>query len=163
MRLWTIHPEYLDAKGLTATWREGLLAQKVLSGKTRGYTRHPQLIRFREQKNPLRAIASYLREILLEAKARGYQFSEKKIPRRPPLSGKIPTAQGQLKYEWRLFLEKIRSRDPGRFKRLRDITRPRPHPVFSIRAGGIASWEKPKPGLIPPPACTSSQRRATGK
>ncbi|MEN6399799.1 MAG: pyrimidine dimer DNA glycosylase/endonuclease V, partial [Rectinema sp.] len=29
MRLWTLHPQYLDQKGLTAAWREGLLAKKV--------------------------------------------------------------------------------------------------------------------------------------
>ena len=28
MRLWTLHPKYLDAKGLVALWREALLAQK---------------------------------------------------------------------------------------------------------------------------------------
>ncbi|WP_368086417.1 pyrimidine dimer DNA glycosylase/endonuclease V [Nitrosomonas sp. Nm34] len=26
MRLWSIHPKYLDAKGLLALWREGLQA-----------------------------------------------------------------------------------------------------------------------------------------
>ncbi|HKX52383.1 MAG TPA: pyrimidine dimer DNA glycosylase/endonuclease V [Nitrosospira sp.] len=38
MRLWTLHPRYLDTKGLVAAWREALLAQKVLSGLTSGYT-----------------------------------------------------------------------------------------------------------------------------
>jgi len=37
MRLWTIHPKYLDAKGLVALWRETLLAKHVLEGKTPGY------------------------------------------------------------------------------------------------------------------------------
>jgi len=37
MRLWTLHPRYLDPKGLVTAWREALLAQKVLSGATRGY------------------------------------------------------------------------------------------------------------------------------
>jgi hypothetical protein len=36
MRLWTLHPKYLDARGLVALWREALLAQKVLRGATRG-------------------------------------------------------------------------------------------------------------------------------
>jgi hypothetical protein len=45
MRLWTLHPRYLDVKGLTAAWREALLAQKVLAGFTIGYMNHPQLIR----------------------------------------------------------------------------------------------------------------------
>ena len=46
MRLWSVHPRYLDTAGLTACWREALLAQKVLTGATRGYRRHPQLERF---------------------------------------------------------------------------------------------------------------------
>lgn len=32
MRLWSLHPSYLDAVGLVALWREGLLARKVLQG-----------------------------------------------------------------------------------------------------------------------------------
>jgi len=47
MRLWSLHPAYLDARGLGALWREGLLAQAVLRGKTRGYRSHPQLERWR--------------------------------------------------------------------------------------------------------------------
>ncbi|WP_338140756.1 pyrimidine dimer DNA glycosylase/endonuclease V [Candidatus Nitrotoga sp. 1052] len=27
MRLWTLHPCYLDSRGLVALWREALLAQ----------------------------------------------------------------------------------------------------------------------------------------
>ncbi|MEM3714836.1 MAG: pyrimidine dimer DNA glycosylase/endonuclease V [Nitrososphaeria archaeon] len=40
MRLWSIHPKYLDQKGLVACWREGLLAKKVLLGKVKGYKNH---------------------------------------------------------------------------------------------------------------------------
>lgn len=31
MRLWSVHPGWLDAKGLVAAWREGLLARAVLA------------------------------------------------------------------------------------------------------------------------------------
>lgn len=47
MRLWSVHPKYLDVRGLVALWREGLLAQAVLRGRTKGYLHHPQLERFR--------------------------------------------------------------------------------------------------------------------
>ena len=47
MRLWTLHPKYLDRQGLVAVWREGLLAQAVLHSNTKGYKNHPQLDRFR--------------------------------------------------------------------------------------------------------------------
>jgi hypothetical protein len=61
MRLWSLHPKYLDGQGLVALWREALLARAVLRGETRGYTRHPQLDRFKEHPHPRLAINSYLR------------------------------------------------------------------------------------------------------
>jgi hypothetical protein len=79
MRLWTPHPKYLDACGLVALWREALLAQAVLGGQTRLYTRHPQLIRFRNYPSPLESIASYLIAIHAEATWRGYCFDKTKI------------------------------------------------------------------------------------
>ena len=79
MRLWSIHPEYLDCKGLLALWREGLLARKVLMGETRGYRRHPQLERFRAQKDPVAAINLYLRFVHEEAAGRCYHFDIGKI------------------------------------------------------------------------------------
>ena len=54
MRLWSIHPKYLDTKGLLAVWREALLAKKVLENKTKGYKNHPQLERFKQQNDPLK-------------------------------------------------------------------------------------------------------------
>ena len=60
MRLWTLHPKYLDAQGLVALWREGLLARAVLRGMTKGYRHHPQLQRFRAHASPRAAINLYL-------------------------------------------------------------------------------------------------------
>lgn len=79
MRLRTVHPRYLDTKGLLAVWREGLLAQKVLRGETGGYKNHPQLIRFKLSADPPAAIAQYLRAIYAEAVNRGYSFNAEKI------------------------------------------------------------------------------------
>src|SRR5215469_13636323 len=73
MRLWTIHPKHLDAKGLVALWREALLAQKVLQGRTRGYRHHPQLFRFQATRNPAATIASYLAVVHEESVRRGYR------------------------------------------------------------------------------------------
>ena len=58
MRLWSLHPALLDRAGIVACWRESLLAQAVLAGRTRGYTRHPQLARFRAHPEPTVAIAA---------------------------------------------------------------------------------------------------------
>src|SRR5687767_125237 len=88
MRLWTIHPQYLDTKGLLAVWREGLLAQKVLQNQTRGYRNHPQLRRFKSSPDANGAISMYLRGIYREALNRGYHFSEHKFGK-TKLMGKI--------------------------------------------------------------------------
>ena len=79
MRLWTIHPKHLDAKGLVALWREALLAQKVLQGGTRGYRHHPQLRRFLATSRPAAALARYLAAVHEESVRRGYHFDAAKI------------------------------------------------------------------------------------
>ena len=53
MRLWSLDPAHLDRQGLVACWREALLAQAVLAGRTRGYRHHPQLERFRVVPGPV--------------------------------------------------------------------------------------------------------------
>src|SRR3982750_3187862 len=103
MRLWTLHPRYLDSKGLVALWREALLAQAVLNGRTRGYTQHPQLLRFRAAGNPKQAIADYLQVVHDEATRRGFQFDRRKIGRRGMNAGSVQTitvTRGQIQYEW---------------------------------------------------------------
>src|ERR1043165_2949653 len=82
MRLWSLHPSLLDQKGLVALWRETLLAQKVLQGKTKGYRSHPQLDRFRKCRTPLTAISTYLWAVHDEASQRGYSFDSAKIARK---------------------------------------------------------------------------------
>ncbi len=141
MRLWTIHPKYLDAKGLVALWREALLAQKVLLGATRGYRHHPQLIRFTGQTNPPAALAAYLKTVHDEAVERDYKFDAKKIGRRKS-RGKIKETRGQLLYEWRHLKRKLKKRDPTRLRELATVKNPAPHPLFRIVPGGVRDWEK---------------------
>lgn len=141
MRLWTFHPEYLDAKGLVALWREALLAQQVLRGRTRGYRHHPQLIRFAEAADPPAALATYLKAIHAEAEKRGYTFNLRKIWRRK-FNGKIKETRGQLSYEWRHLKRKLKQRDPGWLSALATVKIPRPHPLFKIVPGKVRDWEK---------------------
>lgn len=142
MRLWSIHPRYLDAKGLTALWREALLAQKVLQGRTRGYQHHPQLARFRAAREPLAAIAAYLWAVHDEAARRHYHFNAAKIARpRPRRRAKIPVRAGQMQYEFAHLLTKLKHRDPPRHRQYRRYTRPRPHPLFAQKPGGVEEWE----------------------
>ena len=142
MRLWTLHPKYLDAKGLVALWREGLLARKVLAGRTRGYRHHPQLERFRGLARPAAAVDAYLGVVLAEARRREYQFDETKLDG-SRLPRRLPETRGQLLYEWEHLLEKLRRRDPARFRALRRCPVPDPHPLVRVVAGGIRAWERP--------------------
>lgn len=140
MRLWTIHPRYLDTKGLLAAWREGLLAQKVLQNQTRGYRNHPQLKRFKASPDSNGAIASYLRSLHREAVKRGYNFNEDKIGP-AEFSGTIACTRGQLLYEWLHLKEKLRRRDAQRFRELESVEEPEPHPLFNIIEGDREDWE----------------------
>ena len=153
MRLWSVHPKYLDARGLVALWREALLAQAVLRRRTNGYTHHPQLNRFRTQVSPVGAIAEYLRGVHADAANRGYAFAPRKISRaRGP--GDIAVTRGQLMHEWHHLLAKLAIRDPAWRERLEVVERPQPHPLFRIVAGDVESWEKG------PRALTLSERLA---
>lgn len=141
MRLWTVHPRYLDPKGLVAAWREALLAQKVLAGETRGYRHHPQLVRFQAQADPTAAIASFLVGLADEAQRRGYRFDATKILGRR-FSGRIAETDGQLLYEWEHLKAKLRVRAPELFRQLRRLAKPEAHPLFRIVRGGLREWER---------------------
>ncbi|MCF7823518.1 MAG: pyrimidine dimer DNA glycosylase/endonuclease V [Candidatus Marinimicrobia bacterium] len=140
MRLWSIHPGYLDAKGLVALWREGLLAQKVLKGETRGYRNHPQLNRFKATGDPVAAIASYLKGVLIEAKNRGYHFDGSKLSNEA-FPGKLEVSNGQLDYEFKHLLNKLEKRDPLRYRQLKGLKELEPHSLFIVIDGDIATWE----------------------
>ena len=142
MRLWTIHPRYLDAKGLVALWREALLAKAVLRGETRGYRHHPQLARFREHASPPAAINAYLAAVHAEATARGYAFDRSKIG---PVRKLAPIAAtgGQIEYERRHLLRKLSVRDAALHRRWRGAKVMKVHPLFRRVRGPVADWERP--------------------
>ena len=145
MRLWSIHPRYLDPQGLVALWREALLARAVLRGETRGYRHHPQLERFRAQAAPLATISAYLSGIYTEAVARGYCFDRGKIGRvctHPTVS---VTAE-QVGYEWQHLLKKLSARNPVLYRRWRKDITPQCHPLFRVSPGPLETWERPHCG-----------------
>src|SRR5215831_19543102 len=141
MRLWSIHPKYLDARGLVALWREALLAQAVLRGRTNGYVHHPQLHRFRSQDSPAGAIADYLRAVHAEALRRGYTFEARKIGRSRGC-GAIAVTRGQLRHEWSHLMAKLTARDVDRRRELASVRRPQSHPSFRVVPGDVEIWEK---------------------
>lgn len=165
MRIWSLHPSLLDRRALVACWRETLLAQKVLQGLTRGYTNHPQLIRFRAHPQPLEAVAAYLSGLADEADARGYSFNRALIGAGEDSADKngadksenlyasvalIPVALGQLEYELAFLQHKVAGRDPEWEHRLSERLTARgglaacAHPLFEVVPGAIEPWEKTK-------------------
>ncbi len=140
MRLWSLHPQYLDAKGLVALWREALLAQAVLAGLTRGYKHHPQLARFLDSPAPRRYIAAYLRQVHAEAVRRGYRFDETKIARGGRVEP-LPVTSGQIEYEWHHLADKLKARAPAWLAQFEAVAQPDPHPLFRVVPGAIAKWE----------------------
>jgi hypothetical protein len=143
MRLWSIHPCYLDRKGLISCWREGLLARKVLLGETSGYRHHPQLYRFKIQNDPIETIDKYLQEILKEAKKRGYKFNRDKIMHKINKKELLVT-DGQLQFEIGHLKKKVKKRDPIWYRTIRKVKDPRAHPLFRVIKGKIEGWEKGK-------------------
>jgi hypothetical protein len=140
MRLWTIHPRYLDPQGLVALWRESLLARAVLRGQTRGYRHHPQVSRFLAHPRPRYAINAYLAAIHAEATTRGYRFDGGKIGPVRAVPAMLTTT-GQVQYEWQHLLKKLAVRNPQLCDRWRGIRVPRCHPLFS-RVQGPPEWER---------------------
>jgi len=140
VRIWSLHPGYLDAKGLVALWRETLLAQKVLLGETVGYRNHPQLNRFKESGNAVGAIATYLRFVAEEASTRNYRFDREKICNKS-YRGKIEVTSGQVQYEFSHLLRKLKVRDKERYNAYAGKSKIEVHPMFVIVKGEIETWE----------------------
>lgn len=141
MRLWSLHPKYLDPAGLVALWREGLLAQKVLEGDTIGYRNHPQLLRFKKRKDPLATIGLYLDYIWCEANERGYNFDRSKIKKLPNRKRKIKVTSGQVVFEVKHLKAKLQQRRPSLVKELKKSDKIVLHPIFIEVEGEIEGWE----------------------
>ena len=144
MRLWSLHPRYLDSTGLVALWGEGLLAQAVLRSCTTGYRVHPQLRRLREQASPVAFIGEYLRRVYIETVAKNYGFDDAKVAD-GPVAGLMDVTRGQLAFEWRHLARKLEARGPGWLEEVllrNEVGRVPPHPLFPVVEGHVASWER---------------------
>jgi hypothetical protein len=150
MRLWSIHPRYLDGKGLLACWREGLLARKMLLGTTKGYQNHPQLDRFKAQADPVGTLDAYLLVVLEEAARRGYNFKREKLGGQIS-AHKLAVTDGQLHYEFGHLKKKLQTRNKRKYEELAQVQDPEPHPLFQVVPGGIETWERVLPDGSPEP------------
>ena len=148
MRLWTLHPRYLDRAGLLAVWREGLLAKRVLEKWTvdpsapKGYRSHPQLDRFKAADHPVEAIQLYLAEILAESRRRNYQFDETKIVVPTGKVIMISVTEGQIEYDRHHLLAKLQRRDSVRAETFQQEPALELNPIFVRVPGDIEAWEK---------------------
>ena len=140
MRIWSLHPKYLDTKGLVALWREALLAKHVLEGRTKGYKNHPQLTRFKASATPIETINQYLAEIYKEASARDYNFDKEKINWNFKIR-KLSVTTKQLNYEIDHLLNKLKQRDIGKYSELKLKDTFETHPLFELIEGEIEKWE----------------------
>lgn len=131
MRIRSIHPKYLDKAGLVACRRETLLAKHVLLGNTKGYKNHPQLLRFKEQKDPIKAIDAYLYHLHQEAITRKYKFDEKKF-QKSEISVEISIHDQQIDYEFQHLLKKLYTRDRKKYEELGETKEIESHPIFKI-------------------------------
>lgn len=140
MRLWTLHPHYLDLAGLRALWQNGILAQKNIFAQKGGVELHPQLLRFQKTETPEKAIGTYLLYISEEAEHRGVHFDIKKIlvPCRDIV---LDETVGQIQYEWWHFLTQLKDRAPTKYEKLQLIQKPDAHPMFRIIPGNVKHWE----------------------
>ena len=142
MRIWSIHPMYLDWKGLGALWREALLAQKVLLGNTKGWRNHPQLDRFRNHAAPMKAIGYYLLMVHKESLERCYSYDYTKILEPANQVKNIPITKGQINYEFTILNERLSKRNVEKFKENLKVGKIEAHPLFKIVEGPPESWEK---------------------
>jgi hypothetical protein len=142
MRIWSIHPGYLDWMGLGAQWREALLAQVVVQGKTKGWRNHPQLNRFKEHQEPLNAVGFYLNEIYKESQRRDYNYNYSKILRPVEEIKKIGLNEGQIEYEFNLLQGRLKERRPEKYMENLKVEEIDPHPLFTLRPGPPELWEK---------------------
>jgi hypothetical protein len=140
MRIWSLHPKYLDAKGFVALWRESILAKKVLEGKTKGYKNHPQLNRFKSSGNAVDCINQYLAAVYENSLERGYNFN-KNIIKSDFIRTRLTVTDKQMEFEMKHLLKKLEKRDPECFQKLSHELKIDAHPLFKIINGEIEDWE----------------------
>ena len=143
MRLWSIHPRYLDRIGLVALRRESLLARKVLAGEAKENVNHPRLNRFGRHVQTLKAVGDFPAAAREEALNRGYSLDTKKI-RTCGSGDKIKLKRRQIEYEFELLLGRLEERTPQKYRALRVVKKEEieADPLFDIIPGGIEQRER---------------------
>ena len=121
MRLWTIHPKYLDRQGLVALWREGIGALRELERpveRKSNYYKHPQLTPFKNSSQSIPFLKQYLFYVYLEAVNRGYKFNLTKLNMtKYDMKCGIELSTKQIKFEYVHLKDKLMNRRSKLFLR----------------------------------------------
>lgn len=151
MRLWSLHPQYLDDQTFYLTWKRGMIAVRALTGKLAPYEQrfahHGQLERFKKYPDPTQAISDYMHALVDEAERRHYQFpryfKRKSLPK-PPNGTRIPVTAGQMECEIWLYARLISQRGGmiEQYEKFFAIENHLPHPIFELVRGPVAPWER---------------------
>lgn len=132
MRLWSIHPSYLDQKGLCGQWREAVMAKNALEDESHNYHNHPQMARFTTPAQ----IHIYLKHLYFESQKRGYQFNESLFNEKANITDRwiIQVSREQIKYEFGHLADKLEDRSSAKHhNKLMESVIPKLHPLFVMR------------------------------
>lgn len=143
MRLWSLHPKYLDTAGLNGLWREACMARNALEqGESHGYYNHPQLERFKKANLSIESIYTYLYYVKQEADKRDFNFTDQGTTQ--TLDHHIPVTNQQLDFEEGHLLDKLKQRDS--IEEHNNLTVGQrfldTHPLFYVINGPVEDWEK---------------------
>ena len=166
MRIWSIHPCFLDQKRLVAQWREGLGIIKVLEVLNQdphakvGYKNHPQVLKiielYRKSESPysdsVKFVKHYLFEIASEAiYKRNYNFNLSLLGHThyfTQAKNKFLISEEQLEYE--TFLMSYKNEEWVKQAQKHRATNFDVNPLIAVDYSktGLAWWEKPKPEVL---------------
>ena len=148
MRIWTLHPRFLDRQGLLGQWREALQAKNALLDPhhSSNVCHERQLRRFKAAKiQALSCMGVYLHAVADEMILRGYKPNVSLIPYYVGTPSLIPVTQGQVNFEIAHLMAKLTERDPSRLlplSKIRVLMSNQLNPIFKEVGGDIESWEK---------------------
>ncbi len=151
MRLWSLHPKYLDQQGLCGLWREAIMARNALEAYANqtehSHKNHPQLDRFKSA-NPAE-VNFYLYIIYQDSQERGYNFDSSLLDldlaseTKETCKNSISVTSGQVDFEILHLSNKLEERNSTEKCNQLDCNGiPDLHPLFYMVNGDKVNWER---------------------
>lgn len=85
-------------------------------------------------------------KIYEEARKRSYCYNKSKIVKAAEKVEPIKITKGQILYEFHILKERVKGRDPKKYKEVLELERkgrrPKSHPLFVVIEGEVEPWEK---------------------